>query len=157
MSRLGRRVSLVAITAGALLAAPGFTPPMAAQQVVSEVSTDQLQKMIESMGYEVEQPKEDVLQFAIEGHTALAINKKKNVQLYSYFKKQKKKMDLKKVNEWNATKRFSRAYLDQDGDAVIEWDIDLEGGTTAGALKESIRTYRLGVMTFVRFLNGESL
>jgi len=156
MSRLGRRVSLVAITAGALLAAPSFTPPVAAQEVVSEVSTDQLQKMLESMGYEVEQPKEDVLQFAIEGHTALVINKKKNIQLYSYFKKQKK-MDLKKVNEWNATKRFSRAYLDQDGDAVIEWDVDLEGGTTHGQLKESIRTYRLGVMTFVRFLNGQPL
>lgn len=157
MNRLGRRVSFVAITAGALLAAPGFTPPMAAQQVVGEVSTDQLQKMLESMGYEVEQPKEDMLQFAIEGHTALIVNKKTNIQFYSYFKKQKKKMDLKKVNEWNATKRFSRAYLDQDGDAVIEWDVDLEGGTTAGALKESIRTYRVGVMTFVRFLNGQQL
>ena len=154
MSRLGRRVSLVAITAGALLAAPGFTPPMAAQEVVSEVSTEQLRKLLESMGYEVEQPKEDMLQFAIEGHTALIVNKKTNLQFYSYFKKQKKKMDLKKVNEWNATKRFSRAYLDQDGDAVIEWDVDLEGGTTTGALKESIRTYRVGVMAFVRFLNG---
>ena len=154
MSRLGRRVSLVAITAGALLAAPGFTPPLAAQEVVSEVSTEQLRKMLESMGYEVEQPKEDMLQFAIEGHTALIVNKKTNIQFYSYFKKQKKKMDLKKVNEWNATKRFSRAYLDQDGDAVIEWDVDLEGGTTAGALKESVRTYRHGVMAFVRFLNG---
>jgi putative sensory transduction regulator len=154
MSRLGRRVSLVAITAGALLAATGFTRPMAAQEVVSEVSTEQLRKLLESMGYEVEQPKEDMLQFAIEGHTALIVNKKTNLQFYSYFKKQKKKMDLKKVNEWNATKRFSRAYLDQDGDAVIEWDVDLEGGTTAGALKESIRTYRVGVMAFVRFLNG---
>lgn len=153
MGRLGRRVSLVAITAGALLAAPGFTSAMAAQEVVSEVSTEQLRKMLESMGYEVEQPKEDMLEFAIEGHTALIVNKKTNIQFYSYFKKQKR-MDLKKVNEWNATKRFSRAYLDQDGDAVIEWDVDLEGGTTAGALKESIRTYRHGVMAFVRFLNG---
>jgi hypothetical protein len=126
---------------------------MAAQEVVSEVSTEQLRKMLESMGYEVEQPKEDMLEFAIEGHTALIVNKKTNIQFYSYFKKQKR-MDLKKVNEWNATKRFSRAYLDQDGDAVIEWDVDLEGGTTAGALKESIRTYRHGVMAFVRFLNG---
>jgi Putative bacterial sensory transduction regulator len=153
MGRLGRRVSLVAITAGALLAAPGFAPQMAAQEVVSEVSTEQLRKMLESMGYEVEQPKEDMLQFAIEGHTALIVNKRTNIQFYSYFKKQKR-MDLKKVNEWNATKRFSRAYLDKDGDAVIEWDVDLEGGTTAGALKESIRTYRHGVMAFVRFLNG---
>ena len=156
MSRLWHRVSLTAFTAAALLAAPGFTPCVAAQEVLTEVSTEQLQKMLESMGYDVHQPKEDVLQFAIEGHTAVLFNKKTNVQFYSFFKKQKR-MDLKKVNEWNATKRFSRAYLDQDGDAVIEWDVDLEGGTTAGALKESIRTYRLGVMTFVRFLNGQQV
>lgn len=155
MRRLGRRMSLVAITAGALLGAPNFANRLVAQEVVSEVSTEQLQKMLESLGYDVEQPKEDVLQFAIEGHTALMFNKKTNIQFYSFFKKQKK-MDLKKVNEWNATKRFSRAYLDQDGDAVIEWDVDLDGGTTVGALKESVRTYRIGIMAFIRFLNGES-
>lgn len=156
MSRLGRRVSLVVITAGALLAAPGLTSRVAAQEVLSEVSTAQLQKMLEGLGYDVEQPKEDMLRFAIEGHTAVVINKKTNIQFYSYFKKPKK-TDLKKVNQWNATRRFSRAYLDQDGDAIIEWDVDLEGGTTAGALKESIKTYRMGVMTFVRFLNGEDV
>jgi Putative bacterial sensory transduction regulator len=156
MSSLWRQMSLAVITVGALLVAPGFTRLVAAQEVVTEVSTEQLRKMLESMGYEVAQPKEDVLEFAIEGHTALVINKKTNIQLYSYFQKQKK-MDLKKMNEWNATKRFSRAYIDQDGDAVIEWDVDLEGGTTAEALKESIRTYRVGVMTFVRFLNGQKV
>jgi hypothetical protein len=153
MRRLGRRASLVVITAGVLLAAPGFAPRVAAQQALSEVSTEQLQQMLEGMGYEVEQPKENVLKFAIEGNTAMIINKKTNFQFYSFYKK-RKSMDLKKVNEWNANKRFSRVYLDQDGDAVIEWDIDLEGGMTPGALKESIRTYRLAVMAFVRFLNG---
>jgi hypothetical protein len=152
MRRLLSRVSLAVIIAVALLAAPAFTPRVAAQEVMREVSTDQLRKLLESMGYEVEQPKEEVLQFAIEGHTAVIINNKTNIQLYSYFKK--KKMDLKKINEWNATKRYSRVYIDRDGDAVIDWDIDLEGGITAGALKESIKTYRIGVMTFVRFLNG---
>ncbi len=153
MRKLARRVSLVVITAGGVLAAPGLAPQVAAQDVLTEVSTEQLQKMLEAMGYEVEQPKEDVLQFAIEGHTAVIFNKKTNIQFYSFFKK-KKAMDLKKVNEWNATKRFSRVYIDGDGDAVIEWDVDLEGGTTTGALKESIRTYRMVVMTFVRFVNG---
>lgn len=152
MRRLLSRLSLAVIIAVALLAAPAVTPRVAAQEVMREVSTDQLRKLLESMGYEVEQPKEEVLQFAIEGHTAVIINNKTNIQLYSYFKK--KKMDLKKINEWNATKRYSRVYIDRDGDAVIDWDIDLEGGITAGALKESIKTYRIGVMTFVRFLNG---
>jgi hypothetical protein len=152
MRSLVSRVSLAVIIAGALLAAPVFTPRVAAQEVMSEVSTEQLRKLLEAMGYEVEQPKDSVLQFAIEGHTAVIINNKTNIQLYSYFKK--KKLDLKKINEWNATKRYSRVYIDRDGDAVIDWDIDLEGGITAGALKESIKTYRIGVMTFVRFLNG---
>jgi hypothetical protein len=152
MTSLGRRVSVAVIIVGALLAAPVFAPRLAAQEVLSEISNDQIQKLLETMGYEVEQAKDDVLRFAIEGHTAVIVNKKTNIQFYSYFKK--KKLDLKKINEWNATKRFSRVYIDKDGDAVIDWDVDLEGGTTSGALKESIRTYRMGVMAFVRFLEG---
>ena len=58
MRRLRRRLSLMAITAGALLAASAFTPSLAAQEVLREVSTQQLQTMLESMGYEVRQPKE---------------------------------------------------------------------------------------------------
>ncbi len=49
-----------------MLAAPAFTPSLAAQEVLHEVSTQQLQTMLESMSYEVRQPKEDVLQFAID-------------------------------------------------------------------------------------------
>jgi hypothetical protein len=96
MRRLGRRMSHVVITAGVLLAAPGFAPQMAAQQALTEVSTEQLQQMLEGVGYEVEQPKEHMLQFAIEGHTAMIVNKKTNIQFYSFFKK-RKSMDLKKV------------------------------------------------------------
>ena len=35
---------------------------------------------------------------------------------------------LEKVNEWNRSKRFSRSYLDSEGDPCLELDLDLAGG-----------------------------
>lgn len=40
------------------------------------------------------------------------------------------KPDLGTINTWNRDKRFSRAYLDAEGDAVIEMDLDLVQGVT---------------------------
>lgn len=41
---------------------------------------------------------------------------------------------LEHINAWNRERRFSRAYVDADGDAVLEFDLDLEGGVTLGAV-----------------------
>lgn len=38
------------------------------------------------------------------------------------------KVTLEQINNWNTNKRFSRAYLDKDGDPVIEFDVDLDDG-----------------------------
>ncbi|HEY4199992.1 MAG TPA: YbjN domain-containing protein [Devosiaceae bacterium] len=35
------------------------------------------------------------------------------------------------INKWNQEKRFGKAYLDEDGDAVVEMDINLEHGITS--------------------------
>ncbi|HET9459122.1 MAG TPA: YbjN domain-containing protein [Sphingomicrobium sp.] len=41
---------------------------------------------------------------------------------------------LEKINAWNRTQRFGRAYLDNEGDPVIEMDIDLDDGGMSQAL-----------------------
>ncbi|MEP6785411.1 MAG: YbjN domain-containing protein [Sphingomonadales bacterium] len=38
------------------------------------------------------------------------------------------------INEWNMNRRFSRAYIDKDGDPVIEFDVDLDDGGMSQAL-----------------------
>lgn len=43
---------------------------------------------------------------------------------------------LTTINDWNRLKRLSRAYLKDDGTAVIEFDLDLDGGVTQDAIKE---------------------
>ncbi|GAA5335473.1 YbjN domain-containing protein [Thermus hydrothermalis] len=38
------------------------------------------------------------------------------------------------VNAWNRERRFSRAYLDEEGDVWLEADLDLTGGVSLGAV-----------------------
>ena len=40
------------------------------------------------------------------------------------------KQTLEAINAWNRDKRFGRAYLDGDLDAVIEFDVNLQDGVT---------------------------
>ncbi|WP_447725414.1 YbjN domain-containing protein [Sphingomonas koreensis] len=49
-----------------------------------------------------------------------------SVQFYAGF--EKPKMDLARANAWNRDKRFGRAYLDKDGDAALEMDVNIEPG-----------------------------
>jgi len=50
---------------------------------------------------------------------------------------------LEKVNAWNRSKRYSRSYLDADGDPVLELDLDLSGGVTQERILDFLRTCEL--------------
>jgi hypothetical protein len=52
------------------------------------------------------------------------------------------------INEWNASKRFSRAYLDQDKDACVEMDIDLVEGVSPAYLSSQIAIWTMVVDQF---------
>jgi Putative bacterial sensory transduction regulator len=51
-----------------------------------------------------------------------------DLNFYSGFADNKPTMDL--INAWNRDKRFGKAYLDSDLDAVVEFDLNLEHGVT---------------------------
>lgn len=41
-----------------------------------------------------------------------------------------KDVDLDRINEWNRDRRYGRAYLDRDGDPVVEMDVNIEFGVS---------------------------
>ncbi|SDF51902.1 Putative sensory transduction regulator [Thermus arciformis] len=63
-----------------------------------------------------------------------------------------KRPDHARINEWNREKLFSRAYLDEDGDPVVEADLDLEGGVTDGAIREFLETFRETLEAFADWI-----
>ena len=63
--------------------------------------------------------------------------------------------DVKKVNQWNATKRFGRAYIDKDGDPVIEMDVDLdEGGMSRKLFEDNLAVWSALVGSYKNYVNG---
>lgn len=57
------------------------------------------------------------------------------------------------INAWNADKRFSRAYLDAEGDAILEMDVELKGGISPGNLSASFNTWRLSLAQFIQHID----
>ncbi|QAY79001.1 YbjN domain-containing protein [Sphingosinicella sp. BN140058] len=41
---------------------------------------------------------------------------------------------LDKINAWNKSQRFGRAYVDEEGDPIIQMDLDLDDGGISKAL-----------------------
>jgi hypothetical protein len=56
------------------------------------------------------------------------------------------------VNEWNRTKRLSRAYLDSDRDAVLEADLLSDSGVSAQMVTRWVQVFVQGTGLFENFL-----
>lgn len=62
--------------------------------------------------------------------------------------------DYELINDWNRSKRFSRAYIDRDGDAVLESDLDVSMGIPLGAISRFIDMFTVSAMTYKTFVEG---
>jgi hypothetical protein len=63
-------------------------------------------------------------------------------------------LELTRINEWNKTKRFARAYIDDEADPVIELDLDLDfQGIPAENFLEILNTWTSLVPAFARFVS----
>ena len=47
------------------------------------------------------------------------------------------------INDWNQTTRFGKGYLDEDGDTVVEMDVNLEGGVTVDNLSSTMGVWQI--------------
>ncbi|MCS7218328.1 MAG: YbjN domain-containing protein [Thermus sp.] len=74
-----------------------------------------------------------------------------SLQLYAVFGLPDK-LPLERINEWNRRYRFSRSYLDEDGDPVLEADLDLTGGVADAAIRNFLQTFELSLRTFMDWI-----
>ena len=73
-----------------------------------------------------------------------------DINFYAGFAGVKPTMDA--MNAWNRDKRFGRAYLDSDLDAVIEYDINLEHGVSAENLNAAFALWSLLLGEFAGYV-----
>lgn len=63
-------------------------------------------------------------------------------------------IDIAKINDWNSTTRFSKAYTDEDKDPYLTSDLSLKGGTTLTAVREFVKSYRDSQLAFEKQVLG---
>jgi hypothetical protein len=72
----------------------------------------------------------------------------KQFQTYSLIATWRTKTTLQRVNEWNSTTKWSKAWLNDDGEPVLECDLDLSGGVTASSLVSYFQVFQASVPLF---------
>ena len=116
------------------------------KEIVTKLSITATERLLKSMELEFEEIGNGIYRFELDDYKVLLYNKKRALQMYAGFAGFD--VTLGRINEWNRTKRFSKAYLDDDDDPCLESDLDLEGGVATAAIQEFIETFRVSVEMF---------
>lgn len=59
---------------------------------------------------------------------------------------------LERMNAWNKGARFTRAYLDDDGDPILEMDVNLGSGIPEDTMRDNIGLWSAGLGQFLRHI-----
>ncbi len=110
-----------------------------AQRVYDVIDAAQLVEIMQAMGYKAEVDDEDV-SWQVEGRNALVLTYDNGHAIQFYVGIAGAKTSLSDLNAWNRGKRYSRTYLDDDGDPCIELDLDLSGGVTRARIEDYFKT-----------------
>jgi len=119
-------------------------------QTYTSLSDAETPSFMKSIGYRVERVDDGVFSFELSNISVALFLYDSSVQMYAVFTGYD--IDLETINEWNKSKRYGRAYLDDDWDPVLEYDLDMEGGVSKNAIKVFIETFDLLVSSFYDYV-----
>jgi hypothetical protein len=150
---------LAVILAFSLAVAQGQTP-VQAPKVVTSLTLEEMEAILKEAGYRSERVEEDAEVFFLLRMGGLKaglflVDCKEgrcgSLQLYARFSMEKPPT-LERINAWNREKRFSRAYLNEDGKPVLESELDLEGGVTWQAIISFLETFEISLSRFATWI-----
>lgn len=77
----------------------------------------------------------------------------KTIQFSAAFDPGERAPSFEKINNWNKSRRFGRAFVDSQGDPTVQMDIDLEdGGMSSALFVDNLEYWQLTVSEYARFI-----
>ena len=149
-----KRIAAVMVIALCLAGLPGFPAFAEDGEAMTSINAGELKGIITEAGYSVEQQKENALKVKMGDVPVLFFisDNLQSINAYAGFKGGD--ASLKNINEWNKNMRYARAYKDNDGDAVVELDLDLEGGVSRSRIVNFVQTVALSAKVFREHIFG---
>ncbi len=123
-------------------------PPAAGNSaVIDKAGPEVYARAVEAAGFSIMNRTERFIQIDMFGLKVQLFPQPTSAQLFAGFSSSRA-MSPVIINEWNRSKRFSRSYIDREGDPILESDIDLEGGVTEQAIVTWIQTFAISLKAF---------
>ncbi len=145
--------SVSVCTGGSALAAQtGSSTQYAANDVlIQSLSNAQLIQLMKAEGYTASIEESGEVRWKLDGlNTFITIDKdQQSLLFYVSFENEDDLVTLERVNQWNLSKRYSRSYLDEEGDPFLELDLDLKGGVTRERVINFLKTCRLSFSSWL--------
>jgi hypothetical protein len=114
----------------------------------AQVTQTQIRSELKALGIEFSEKADGpaaVFSFQLNGHEALLRNNGKDAMLRCVFSGD---VPLARINEWNRTHRFSRAFLQDRNEIQIEEDLSFAGGVNQEGLGSFLTRFRTSVAAF---------
>ena len=145
------------------VAAPGLKdPPKASKAVVYQsITTAQLEALIEAKGWAYETVatpgSNTALRVELGGYKVVVFMTDQgsgvadDLQLYAGFSVDETPTPTV-INSWNMGRRFCNAYVDSEGDPVLESDVDLGGGVLAPHITQQLELFGANVLAYAQHI-----
>lgn len=121
----------------------------ASAQTYTQISAPELQSLMTAKGYTTEVDQDGDLIWSIDGVRSLLIVAKDQESIQFVYSSNARP-SLETINQWNRSKRYSRSFIDQDGDPILKLDLDLAGGVTKARIYDYLLTARTSLVHWSR-------
>ncbi len=123
------------------------------QSDTKTVTPDKVVELLKNEGFrsaEVLDQDKQIVRYKSEGLSIIVLVDKDGGALQCYFKMSGTMATLRKINDWNKSKRFSRAYLNDDGDPTLESDLSVRRGVSEESVEGFLALFGESVKAFVK-------
>lgn len=132
----------------------GGSESRASENILTTATARQLTSLLSEAGfddYEIDKDGDIVVKMQ-NYKVLLLVGTNKNAWLLFKFAISGTGTKLKDLNEWNKHVKYSRAYIDDDGDVILESDQDLDGGVTPRRLIAFFKSFDVSLEEFIKRL-----
>lgn len=121
------------------------------EEVFKSVSSQLIETLLAKVDRNYREVENNTYVLKLNGYNLILIAGDSDIQLLASFRGIR--VTLSRINEWNKTKKFTRAYLDKDNNPALESDLDFEGGVTLESIGRFLGIFAASVDIFAKHIS----
>ena len=119
-------------------------------QTFRKITKAQLDQLMKAEGYSTRRDSDDDIVWTQDGLRWVVFVMSEGTSIQVKFAVGDSKATLERINEWNRGKRYSKSYLDLDGDPNLALDLDLSGGVERARIVDFFRTASISRSAWIK-------